>query len=145
MFSTILTIIYILILLSVSINDIRTMKIPNKIMFPAIVLAFLMVGARPYYEWGSPLLGALFGGGFMLIPAVAFGKNGGMGDVKLAIFMGLILGFPNIIWALLLAHMSAALLIIGVPFGWVDLKSKIPFAPFLSFGTLTLMLIGPHL
>ena len=60
----------------------------------------------------------------------------GFGDVKLAILLGLFLGFPNILVALFFAFFLGA--IIGTAlmiFGKKNLKSEIPFGPFLITGT----------
>ncbi len=85
---------------------------------------------------------AIIGGGFFwLIIAATKGKGMGMGDMKLGIFMGLLLGgrlFP----ALSLAFISGALagvaliLLKGKTF-----KSQMPFGPFLAGATLIMMLI----
>jgi len=63
--------------------------------------------------------------------------------VKLAILLGLILGFPEILLALTLAFFFGA--IIGVSMMLLKkggLKSQIPFAPFLISGTFVALLWG---
>ncbi|MDJ0754758.1 MAG: A24 family peptidase [Ardenticatenaceae bacterium] len=126
------------ILIAVSISDLRERRVPNKIIVPAIGISLLLMFITP--GWRSGLLGAAVGAGFMLIPVVALGKKGGMGDVKLAFFMGLILGYPLIIPALIVAHLSASLLLIGVLFKKINRQTLIPFAPFLSIGTAIFLL-----
>jgi prepilin signal peptidase PulO-like enzyme (type II secretory pathway) len=138
----ILQLVYIGVLLAVSYTDLREKRIPNKIIVPAIGLA--MIAAFVIGEWKTAVLGALFGGGFMLIPVLTLGKRGGMGDVKLAFFMGLILGFPLIVFALIVAHLSAIVLWIGVWLKRLNRKSTVPFGPFLAFGTL-IFLVLPYL
>lgn len=133
----ILAIVYGFVLLLVSYTDIRERRIPNKVIIPAIGLAALAMFFVA--DWQTAVSGALFGGGFMMIPVLTLGKRGGMGDVKLAFFMGLILGFPTIIFALVIAHLSASLLWIGVWLKRLDRKSTIPFAPFLAIGTFIFM------
>lgn len=130
------------VLVAVSVFDLRERRIPNKIIFPAILVALLTMFIRP--GWQNALIGALFGAGFMLLPVVAFGKQGGMGDVKMAFFMGLILGFPGVLFALIIAHMCTLFLWIGVFFKRLDRKSLIPFGPFLAFGSLVIMVL-PYL
>ena len=61
----------------------------------------------------------------------------GFGDVKLAILLGLILGWPNILIGLFLSFFFGA--IIGVAMMILrkkSIKSEIPFVPFLITGTL---------
>jgi leader peptidase (prepilin peptidase)/N-methyltransferase len=133
---------YIAVLLAVSLVDLREKRIPNKIIVPAIGLA--LVAMFLTLNWKSALVGAFFGGLFMLIPVMTLGKRGGMGDVKMAFFMGLILGFPAILFALIVAHLSALGLWIGVWVKRLNRKSVVPFGPFLAFGTFVFLLL-PYL
>ena len=112
---------------------------PNNIMFPAILLGLIAMFYRP--GWQSGLIGAAVGAGIMLLPVVTLGKKGGMGDVKLAFFMGLILGFPGVLVALIIAHVSTIFLWIGILLKKLTRKSLIPFAPFLSFGALVILFL----
>jgi len=67
----------------------------------------------------------------------------GMGDVKFAILMGLILGWPNILLALFLSFFSGAIIgVILILFGKKGLKSQIPFGPFLTISTIFILFYG---
>lgn len=73
------------------------------------------------------------------------GKAMGFGDVKLVIFLGLLLGFPNILPALFIAFASGA--IIGLSMMGLKkrgMKSEIPFGPFLVFGTFVALFFGNY-
>ena len=60
----------------------------------------------------------------------------GFGDVKLAVLMGLLLGFPDILTALFLAFLFGAVVgLVLMIFKGKKLKSEVPFAPFLITGT----------
>ena len=138
-------------------------------MFPAIVIAFLYrILEFLILNWGlienwklkienSALLlnyfyAIIIGSGFFLaIFLFSRGAAMGFGDVKLAVLMGLVLGFPNILVGLFLAFFFGA--IIGVilmvfPFGAAQgkykkgLKSEIPFGPFLIAGTFIAIFWG---
>ena len=102
------------------------------------------------YEFGSfqslinPLISAfsasLF---FLIIVLVSKGKWMGTGDIWLAFLMGLVLGWPNILVALMLAFFIGA--IIGVALiilGRKSMKSEIPFGPFLVLGTFLALFWG---
>jgi prepilin signal peptidase PulO-like enzyme (type II secretory pathway) len=70
----------------------------------------------------------------------------GLGDVKLAFLMGLVLGFPRIIVALYLAFLTGA----GLSVIMILLKKKrfgqtIAFGPFLVLGTLAALFWGNQL
>ena len=70
----------------------------------------------------------------------------GVGDVKLAFFMGLFLGFPKILVALFLSFLIGAAIGLGlVTVGKKTLKSEVPFAPFLVTGTFLAMFWGKEL
>ena len=71
---------------------------------------------------------------------------GGGGDVKLAAYIGLITGFPGVITALVLTILAGGivtllLLITRV----VNLRSGIPYGPFLVIGGFTAMLWGQQI
>jgi leader peptidase (prepilin peptidase)/N-methyltransferase len=89
--------------------------------------------------------------GFGILPAFVFlaivllsqGKWMGMGDVKLAFFMGLFLGFPHILVALFVAFLTGAIIGVGlIALKKKKLKSEIPFGPFLIFGTFVALFWG---
>ena len=115
--------------------DLKYMILPDFSTIILIVLSFLGVifdeaNIIPY------LLSALVASGFLLIlNFFTKGKGMGMGDVKLAIFMGLFLGHPKTIVAFYVAF------IVGAIFGLIlmilkkaNKKSQVPFGPFMIFG-----------
>lgn len=80
---------------------------------------------------------------FLVIVLLSRGKGMGMGDVKLAFFMGLLLGFPDILVALFLSFILGAVIgIILIIAGRKSFKSEVPFAPFLVTGTFLSLFFG---
>jgi len=70
----------------------------------------------------------------------------GLGDVKLAFLMGLVLGWPNILFALFLAFSLGAVIgIILIVLGKKNIKSEIPFGPFLAGATIFAMLYNQNM
>lgn len=70
----------------------------------------------------------------------------GFGDVKLAFLMGLVLGFPKIIFALYLAFLTGAFT--GVILILVKKKKfgeQIPFGPFLTASTIITLFWGEEI
>lgn len=130
------------VLIYVSITDLRQRRIPNRIMFPALLLALAAALIRP--ERAALLLGGLAAGGLFLIPTLIYGlERAGGGDVKLALFIGLILGWPAIFPALLITFLSAAIFTAGgLLLRKLTRRSVIAFGPFLAFGGLVVGLIG---
>lgn len=92
-------------------------------------------------------LGALLAGGFFfLLVFLSKEKWMGWGDVKFGAFMGLLLGFPQVISALFIAYFLGSL--VGVALllsGRKKMKSEIPFGPFLCIGTYVAFLYGNEL
>jgi prepilin signal peptidase PulO-like enzyme (type II secretory pathway) len=112
-----------------------------------MLLIGLIPGVYPLLKYGINswdiyiLGGIVMGLGFFTIGFI--GKllmredSMGMGDVKYAGLIGLILGWQQGLLVTAIAFFSAALLILlSLPFGRVVLRQKIPFAPFLSFGVI---------
>ena len=92
---------------------------------------------------GSILMGFLIGGFFMALIIVTKGKGMGGGDVKLGAFIGLGLGFPYSLVALMLAFLTGAILsIILIILGKKHFGQTIPFGPFLVLGSLIALYWG---
>ena len=83
---------------------------------------------------------------FALLWLVSSGKWMGFGDVKLAVLMGLLLGIGNVLLALFLAFFFGAIIgLILLVFEKKNLKSEIPFGPFLITGTFLALLWGSQI
>ena len=132
-------------LIVIFVYDLKNYLILDKIVFPAIIIVlFYQVFIGNFL---NPFLSALLASGFFLsLVLISKGKWMGMGDVKFAILMGLILGWPNILLALFLSFFSGAIIgIVLILFGKKGLKSQIPFGPFLVGSTILIMLYGEYL
>jgi leader peptidase (prepilin peptidase)/N-methyltransferase len=69
------------------------------------------------------------------------GKGMGFADVKYAGFMGFFLGVVSGFWALYISFISGAIIsVIALLLKKKQIKSRIPFGPFLIFGTLVVFL-----
>lgn len=96
----------------------------------------------------EPLLGSLATGlavavFFSALIIVTRGRGMGWGDVKLGAFLGIYLGFPNGILAIILSFITGAVIsLLAIFFGKKNLKSQIPFGPFLSLGGFIALLWG---
>ncbi len=74
------------------------------------------------------------------------GRGMGGGDLKLGIFMGLVLGFPNAILAILAAFLLGS--VVGVILLALQRKSfgqTIPFGPFLTLGGIIALFWGDQI
>ncbi|MDP3882563.1 MAG: prepilin peptidase [Candidatus Staskawiczbacteria bacterium] len=130
-------------LIVIFVYDLKHYIIPDKILFPAIGVAFVYRFLE-FASLGGYLLAAAIGSGFFLVIfLISKGAAMGFGDVKLAVLMGLLLGFPNILAGLFFAFFFGA--VIGTALMILKrkgLKSEIPFGPFLIFGTFVAMFWG---
>ena len=131
-------------LIIIFIYDLKHFIIPDKIIFPLIGITFLYQLSRIwnlesdiFRSWMFLILSAISAFFFFLfLVLITKGKGMGLGDVKLGFFMGLFLGFPDILVALFLAFTIGA--IIGITLILLKkktLKSEVPFGPFLIIGT----------
>jgi leader peptidase (prepilin peptidase)/N-methyltransferase len=124
--------VYVAALLAISYIDVRERRVPNRIVLPAaaIVLALRTIG-DPSPEWA---IAALAAAAFLLVPAVIYPAGLGMGDVKLMLLLGAMLG-RDVVTALVVGLAAAAipslvLLIMG------RRRTTFPLAPFLALGGL---------
>jgi len=140
-------------LIVIFVYDLKHYIIPDKVIYPAIAIALIFnylseakVGDEgfAFVDLQFSILSAIGAAAFFAaIVLVSRGKWMGIGDIKLAFLMGLILGWPNIFVALSLAFFIGAIMGIGlIIFGRKKMKSEIPLGPFLITGTFLIMFFG---
>ncbi len=150
-------------LVVIFVYDLKHYLIPDKILLPAIFIAFLhrvfenlinsnwILNSNFKFQISNYLLAVIIASGFFLaIFLVSAGRWMGFGDVKLAVLLGLLLGFPNILAALFLAFFFGAIMgviLMVLPASLQGgkkkgLKSEIPFGPFLIAGTFLALFLG---
>jgi prepilin signal peptidase PulO-like enzyme (type II secretory pathway) len=135
-------------LIIIFVYDLKHYIIPDQVVYPAIIVAILYNLYSSLITHHSSLfynlLAAVIAGGFfLLIILISRGKWMGMGDAKLAFFMGLVLGWPKILHALFLAFLIGAFVsVILMILKKKTLKSEIPLGPFLAAATVIAMFFG---
>jgi leader peptidase (prepilin peptidase) / N-methyltransferase len=127
----------------ISAVDIETRRIPNAVVLPATAVTFLIVALLQIDELTTAALAA--GGAFLIffVPSLISPRLIGMGDAKLALLIGAMLG-DDVLSALLAAAFSVgffALLYVAVA-GRRALKASIPFGPFLAGGAVVALVAG---
>jgi leader peptidase (prepilin peptidase)/N-methyltransferase len=139
------------VLLAVAVIDLQHYIVPNRIVFPTVALAvpLLVLAAALEREWGSlvrALAGAAIAFGGLLLVNLVNPRGMGMGDVKLALVLGLFLGwlgFDHVALGLFLGFLLGA--VIGIVLIVLRLRTRkqhVPFAPFLAAGTVLAVLFG---
>ncbi|MDO8573975.1 MAG: prepilin peptidase [Candidatus Daviesbacteria bacterium] len=92
------------------------------------------------------LMGLAIGGFFFCLIVLTKGKGMGGGDVKLGAFMGLMLGFPLSLLALILSFITGAVFSVGLIIaGKKHFGQTIPFGPFLVLGSLIALFWGSQI
>jgi leader peptidase (prepilin peptidase)/N-methyltransferase len=130
------------VLVVLSVIDLRTRTLPNRIVLPAaavVLAAQIAVSPGHWYEW---ILGALGAFSFLLVAALISPKGMGMGDVKLALLLGAALGWA-VAPALFIGLSAAALagLVLIARGGWAARKTAVPLGPFLALGGLVALFL----
>ncbi len=139
------------LLVVVTVYDIRHKIIPDRLSLIFGILAFFglffIKGSFVMLHWpvaADFLSGLVVSVPFALLWFVSGGRWMGLGDAKLAVGLGFLLGMSNMLFATMIAFWSGA--IVGLALvGFrklAGLKSEIPFAPFLVFGTVVAFFFG---
>jgi leader peptidase (prepilin peptidase)/N-methyltransferase len=129
------------ILVVVTRTDLETRLIPNRIVLPGTVAVLV---ARtlddPSVAW---FLAALAAGGLLFFVALVYPKGMGMGDVKLAAFLGGALGGAVAV-ALFVGFVAGFFpaLAVLVRHGRSARKQTIPYGPFLALGGVVALFWG---
>lgn len=133
-------------LLVMAVIDIRLGIIPDEVnIFLAVAGIFLAIFSGG--QWSAAVadvIGAAVAGAFFaLLIAVTRGRGMGMGDLKLAIPLGLIFGWPGIVLLLVLAFViGAAAGVFSIARGAKTMKGTLPFGPFLALGAVAAFFWG---
>ena len=122
-------------------TDLERRIVPNRVVLPAA--AAVLVLQPVFYPSPQWALGALGASGFLFLAALAYPGGMGMGDVKLALLIGALLGRTTpvaIMLALFLALIPTIFLI--ARHGARARRLAIPFAPFLAAGAVIALFAG---
>ncbi|WP_405548652.1 A24 family peptidase [Streptomyces globisporus] len=131
--------------------DRRVHRLPDPLTLPLAAAAVLLLGGAALIpghagSWTSGLLGGLALGGFYLLLFLINPNGMGFGDVKLALALGVALGWYG--WTVLFVGGFAGFLF-GAAYGLALVllrragrRTGIPFGPFMIAGALTGVLLG---
>jgi leader peptidase (prepilin peptidase) / N-methyltransferase len=145
--------IFALVLVQVVFFDFEHRLILDRVMFPSMALA-LLVSLSPLVmpnldlwrqAWWVGIATGVGAGLLFLLLALAgsalFHQEAlGFGDVKLALFMGLLLGWPYTFTAIFYGVFLAGLISIGVIVRRRSMRGTIAYGPYLAAGALIVLL-----
>jgi len=140
--------------IALTVIDLRTHRLPNAIVYPTIVIAALAAAIIAIGEGDLELFArALASGAILFGVYLALGllwKGGmGLGDIKLAAAVGIVLGTVG--WGALIVGAFAAFVLGGLlsilllATGVVSRKSGIPFGPWMLAGAWVGIIVGEQL
>ncbi len=140
------------LLVAIAVIDWRTKKIPNRIVYPALAISVVYVVvariAGGSVDLAQAAVGFLLYGGGLLVVAFIVPRGMGMGDVKVAALIGIVLGALGIRWVVVAAGSGILLggvgAIVAVLLG-ASRKTAIPFGPFLAAGALVAVFFGSQI
>jgi leader peptidase (prepilin peptidase) / N-methyltransferase len=142
-----MSVVVILLVIPAALIDLEHRIIPNRLNALGAVLALAIGLALDPSGEPERLIAAAGAGGFLLVAALAYPGGMGMGDVKLAAVLGLLLGravAPAILVALL-AGVVVGVYVIARKGQREGRKTAIPFGPFLALGGLVAVFAGPEI
>ncbi|HEY7282799.1 MAG TPA: prepilin peptidase [Actinomycetota bacterium] len=144
--------LFLAVQVAVSIIDLQRRIIPNRIVYPSVVVFGVAMLVLDLTDRGPNVVHGLIGlaayGGALLVVALIAPRGMGLGDVKLAGLIGLVLG--SIALSRVAVAAGAGILLGGLA-GVVALimgrsrKTALPFGPFLAAGAAIAVFFGPQI
>lgn len=147
--STIFLLIISCFLIVLFVYDLKHYLVPDVIIYPALIITliyqiyFSIISNQLSFIVNYLLAGLIGGLFFLILVLISRGRWMGLGDVKIGILMGLLLGLSQVFTALFLAFLSGATVaIVLLILKKKELKSEIPFGPFLTGATFVTIIWG---
>jgi leader peptidase (prepilin peptidase)/N-methyltransferase len=131
-------------LVVVTATDLERRIVPNAVVLPAAgAVLTLRTVSHPSPVWA---IGAVGAAGFLLLAALAYPGGMGMGDVKLALLIGALLGRTTPVGLFLgLLFALAPSVVLIARHGRGARRLAIPLAPFLAGGAVVALFAGEHI
>src|SRR5262249_46763960 len=129
--------------------DLEHHLILDMVLYPAALVLLAMALAFDHKAFAGMLVGVVLCAGlFLLLYALGYllyrQEALGFGDVKLATFIGLLVGWPAVIQALVLAALfGAAISVFLLGLGSATRRTFIPYGVFLALGAALALLLAP--
>lgn len=148
------------LLIVISVYDLRHKVIPEKLSLIFIIISFLSIFINPYifgHIFVLPTFSSIISGPLLALPFVLLwffskGRLMGLGDGKLILGIGWLLGISQGLCAIILAFWIGAIISLIVMFssknlpdgkmGKINMKTEVPFAPFLIISMFITFLFG---
>ena len=126
--------------------DLEHRLIPNRLVYPAIGAALLAIPLAAGPGPSQALWGGAVGLALLSLIVLVYPGGMGLGDVKLAALIGLVVGFPLVLLALFLSFvLGGAVGAAAVLVRRIGMRDGLPFAPFLAVGGMVALLYGEEI
>jgi leader peptidase (prepilin peptidase)/N-methyltransferase len=138
------------VFLTLTLTDFDRRLLPNRIVYPSIILAMALSWAWPESDVAEIMAGGLVGIAIaitLLLVSIPFGAGAlGMGDVKMIILIGFVVGLPSILIAVFIGTLAAGVIAAFLLITRIrGRKDYIPHGPFLALGAVTAMWFGTEI
>ncbi|GAA1035764.1 A24 family peptidase [Virgisporangium ochraceum] len=129
---------YLVALAGLAVYDARWGRLPDRVVLPLVAVALVEAVVRQRDPTGTALGVALLGGLHAMLHLASRGRWVGLGDAKLGVFAGIVLGWPGALLALAVATvLGAVVALVGLASGRLARGSRLAFGPFLAVGVAT--------
>ena len=136
MFEIFRLVLYVVILIVIAVIDLKKGIIPNRIVYPAALTVILLNLISASTSTTMTLIGGISLAVFFIVSSFLL-KNIGMGDIKLALLIGLMAGFPEGIIAIFSGIFVGGLVAIVLILSKIrGRKDTMPYGPFLAVGAM---------
>ncbi len=135
------------VFLTLTLTDMDRRLLPNRIVYPATLLAIALSWTWPDSSAAGVAAGGIVAAALalvLLLFSLPFGANAfGMGDVKMIVLIGFVVGFPSIIIGLFLGTFAAGLAALFLLLTRIkSRKDYMPHGPFLALGAVIALFWG---
>lgn len=138
--------VFFAVLISVLVIDFENYIIPDPQSYFLTLLATvaILIGEEKISIYNHFYAGFVVSNILLFLHLITKKKGMGLGDVKLALPIGIILGLPMaFLWLLTSFVIGATVGLILIIFGKESLKSAVPFGPFLIVSFFIVFFFGP--
>jgi leader peptidase (prepilin peptidase)/N-methyltransferase len=131
------------VFLALTFTDLERRLIPNRVVYPSILLA-----AALSWAWPDRSVAQAFGGGAaaLVVTSVMYvlGRGAfGFGDVKMSTLMGLVVGFPAVLVGIFIAAFAAGAFVLPlVILRVLHRRDYIAYGPFIAIGAVIALFWG---
>lgn len=127
-------------------TDLTVMRVPNILSLPGACTVMVLSIVCGVHTWWGTLFGAAEAALVLFVVHLLSRGGMGMGDVKLYISVGAMLGGLPSIESLVVASLSGA--VVGLSMravGWMRPREHMPFVPHILVGVVVIAFLGPTL